>query len=101
VRLAVREGHTEKLAVHVACPPRPSVDTLSVAVRVRERVDVVEGVAGTEAEALAETQAVGVNHDAVAVPETEWEGEGDRESRAEGDADADKEGERVEDVDAE
>lgn len=95
------EGHTEKLALHVEWPPRPTADTLSVAVRVRERVDVGEGVAGADRDTLLEPLVVGVIPDAEAEPEMEWDVDGERDSLPELEGVGDSDGERVDDAEAE
>ncbi len=95
------EGHTEKLALHVGWPPRPTVDTLSVAVRVRERVDVGEGVAGTDRVAFWEPLVVGVIPEAEAEPEMEWDVDGERDSMPDLEGVGDSDGERVDDAEAE
>lgn len=100
-RLAVREGHTEKLALHVGWPPRPRADTLSVAVFVRERVEVVDREEEAELEAALDPALVAVLPDAVAEPEKEWEVEGELELGADEEGEGDTSGERVEEAEAE
>ena len=100
-RFAVREGHMEKLALHVGWPPRPRADTLSVAVLVRERVEVVDSEEDAELEAALDPILVAVRPDAVGEPEKEWEVEGELELGADVEGVVDTDEERVEEAEAE